>query len=85
MKSQAFHGEVWINAHEAVMEAMKAFESAASAGFPPAMENIAACYQKGDGVKADEKKAMLWRIRSKAARGDRAARAWLLQNDKEKW
>ena len=68
-----------------VMEAMKAFESAASAGFPPAMENIAACYQKGDGVKADEKKAMLWRIRSKAARGDRAARAWLLQNDKEKW
>ena len=68
-----------------VMEAMKAFESAASAGFPPAMENIAACYQKGDGVKADEKKAMLWRIRSKAARGDRAAQAWLLQNDKEKW
>ena len=67
------------------VEALKAFESAASAGFPPAMENIAACYQKGDGVKADEKKAMLWRIRSKAARGDRAARAWLLQNDKEKW
>ncbi len=68
-----------------VMEAIKAFENAASAGFPPAMENLATCYQKGDGVKADEKKAMLWRIRSKAARGDRAARAWLLQNDKERW
>ena len=67
------------------VEAIKAFERAASAGFPPAMENLAACYEKGDGVKADDKRAMLWRIRSKAARGDRAARAWLLQNDKEKW
>lgn len=66
-------------------EAIKAFKSAASAGFPPAMENLAACYEKGEGVKADEKRAMLWRIRSKAARGDRAARAWLLQNDKERW
>jgi TPR repeat protein len=66
-------------------EALKAFRRAASAGFPPAMENIATCYEKGDGVKADDKKAMLWRIRSKAARGDRAARAWLMQNDKEKW
>ncbi|MBO5939782.1 MAG: sel1 repeat family protein [Kiritimatiellae bacterium] len=66
-------------------EAIAAFRRAASTGFPPAMENIAACYEKGDGVKADEKKAMLWRIRSKAARGDRAARAWLMQNDKEKW
>ena len=68
-----------------VREAIKAFESAASAGFPPAMENLAVCYLKGDGVKANEKKAMLWRIRSKAARGDHAARAWLRQNDKEKW
>ena len=66
-------------------EAIKAFERAASAGFPPAMENLAACYERGDGVKADDKRAMLWRIRSKAARGDRNARAWLLQNDKEKW
>ena len=33
---------------------------------------------------ADDKKAMLWRIRSKAARGDRAAQAWLMQNDKER-
>ena len=68
-----------------INEAMVAFRRAASTGFPPAMENIAACYEKGDGVKADEKKAMLWRIRSKAARGDRAARAWLNENDKEKW
>lgn len=64
------------------LQALKTFERAAAAGFPPAMENIATCYEKGDGVKADEKKAMLWRIRSKAARGDRAAQAWLMQNDK---
>lgn len=68
-----------------VIAAMKRFERAAAAGFPPAMENIAACYEKGTGVKADDKKALLWRIRSKAARGDRAAQAWLQQNDKERW
>lgn len=67
------------------LEALKKFEIAAKAGFPPAMENMATCYEKGKGVKADDKKAMIWRIRSKAARGDRAAQAWLLQNDKEKW
>ena len=66
------------------IEALKAFEKAAATGFPPAMENIATCYEKGMGVKADDKKAMLWRIRSKAARGDRNAQAWLLQNDKER-
>lgn len=68
-----------------VIGAIKAFERAAAAGFPPAMENIATCYEKGNGVKADDKKALLWRIRSKAARGDRAAQAWLQQNDKERW
>ena len=66
------------------LEALRTFERASSAGFPPAMENMATCYEKGKGVKADDKKAMLWRIRSKAARGDRAAQAWLLQNDKER-
>lgn len=66
------------------IEAIKAFERAAAAGFPPAMENLASCYENGNGVKADDKKAMIWRIRSKAARGDRAAQAWLMQNDKER-
>ena len=66
------------------LEAVKTFERAAATGFPPAMENLAHCYEKGKGVKADDKKALLWRIRSKAARGDRAAQAWLLQNDKER-
>ena len=66
------------------LEAVKTFERAAATGFPPAMENLAFCYEKGKGVKADDKAAILWRIRSKAARGDRAAQAWLLQNDKER-
>ena len=66
------------------IEAIRQFERAAATGFPPAMENIAMCYEKGWGVKPDDKKAMLWRIRSKAARGDRAAQAWLTQNDKER-
>ena len=66
------------------LEAVKTFERAAATGFPPAMENLAYCYEKGKGVKADDKMALLWRIRSKAARGDRAAQAWLLQNDKER-
>ncbi len=67
------------------IEALKKFEQAAATGFPPAMENLATCYEKGKGVKPDDKKAMLWRIRSKAARGDRNAQAWLQQNDKERW
>ena len=66
------------------LEAIKTFERAAATGFPPAMENLAHCYEKGKGVKPDDKMAMLWRIRSKAARGDRAAQAWLMQNDKER-
>ncbi len=67
-----------------VIGAIRVFERAAAAGFPPAMENLATCYERGSGVKADDKKAMMWRIRSKAARGDRAAQAWLMQNDKER-
>jgi TPR repeat protein len=62
--------------------ALKAFLAAANAGFPPAMENVATCYERGKGVPADDKTALLWRIRSKAARGDRAAQSWLRQNDK---
>jgi methylase of polypeptide subunit release factors len=38
--------------------------------------------ERGKGVPPDDKTALLWRIRSKAARGDRAAQSWLSQNDK---
>ncbi len=56
------------------------FMKAASVGYPPAMENIATCYEKGSGVRADERLALEWKIRSRAARGDRNAQAWLKQN-----
>ncbi len=56
------------------------FMKAARAGFPPAMENVATCYEKGSGVRADERLALEWKIRSRAARGDRNAQAWLRQN-----
>ena len=56
------------------------FRKAADAGYPPAMENLATCYEQGTGVQADERLAMEWKIRSRAARGDRNAQAWLRQN-----
>lgn len=58
------------------------FMKAAGAGYPPAMENVSTCYEMGSGVKADEKLALEWKIRSRAARGDRNAQAWLRQNAK---
>ena len=44
------------------------------------MENVATCYEKGTGVQANERLALEWKIRSRAARGDRNAQAWLWQN-----
>ena len=64
--------------------AFKYFLRAAEAGYPPAMENLSKCYQYGKGVKADERRSMEWKIRSRAARGDRNAQAWLQQNAKTK-
>ena len=61
-------------------KAFQQFMRAASLGYPPAMENISTCYSRGTGVPADEKLATEWKIRSRAARGDRNAQAWLRQN-----
>ncbi len=63
-------------------KAFQQFMRAAELGYPPAMENISTCYQRGTGVPADEKRATEWKIRSRAARGDRNAQAWLRQNVK---
>lgn len=63
-------------------KAFQQFMRAASLGYPPAMENISTCYSRGTGVPADEKLATEWKIRSRAARGDRNAQAWLRQNAK---
>lgn len=64
--------------------AFRYFLQAAEAGYPPAMENLSTCYQLGKGVKPDERLSMEWKIRSRAARGDRNAQAWLQQNAKKK-
>ncbi len=63
-------------------KAFQQFMRAAKLGYPPAMENIATCYSRGTGVPADENRATEWKIRSRAARGDRNAQAWLRQNTK---
>ena len=63
-------------------KAFQQFIRAANLGYPPAMENIATCYSRGTGVPADENLATEWKIRSRAARGDRNAQAWLRQNAK---
>ncbi len=63
--------------------AFEQFMKAADAGYPPAMENLYTCYDRGIGVKKNERLALLWKLRSRAARGDRNALIWLQQNDKE--
>ena len=43
----------------------------------PSMENLSTCYEKGEGVERSESRSMLWKMRARAARGDRAAAEWL--------
>ncbi len=64
-------------------DAQRAFElffRAAKNGYPPAMENLSTCYERGEGVEADERQSLAWKMRSRAARGDRAAQDWLRSN-----
>jgi len=56
------------------------FSRAAANGYPPAMENLSSCYEQGDGVEKDERQSLAWKMRSRAARGDRASQQWLEQN-----
>jgi len=63
-------------------KAFQQFMRAAGQGYPLAMDHIANCYSHGNGVPADENLATKWKIRARAARGDRNAQAWLRQNDK---
>ncbi len=41
------------------------------------MENLAEGYARGEGVQEDNRLALEWKFRSRAARGDRAAAKWL--------
>ena len=62
-------------------EAVVWYSRSAALGFAVAMENLAECYDIGaGGLQRDAKKGTVWRIRARAARGDRNAMAWLIQN-----
>ena len=58
----------------------KAFEwfvKSAEKGFPVAMDNVASCYEHGTGVAEDLGKSLYWKMRFRAASGDRNAAEWL--------
>lgn len=61
-------------------KAVEYFLKSAKSGFPPAMENLCECYNSGRGVKKDAMESMAWKLRAKAALGDKAAAKWLEQN-----
>lgn len=57
------------------------FKRAAGMGYAPAMERLADCYERGaGGLVKSAKESTVWKIRARAARGDRHAIAWLSQN-----
>ena len=57
--------------------AFACFKTAAEAGHPEGMDNVSACYQFGHGVEKDNEQCLLWAMRGRAARGDKAAAQWL--------
>lgn len=61
-------------------EAVRWFRLSAARGFAPAMDNLSSCYDLGNGVRKDPQEATVWKVRGMAARGDRNAAAWLVQN-----
>ena len=58
-------------------EAFEWFEKSAGKGFPVAMDNLASCYERGTGTEADLEKSLYWKMRFRAASGDRNAAEWL--------
>lgn len=60
--------------------AMMWYRRSAALGYAQAMDNISVCYSLGAGVDEDSSLSAVWKIRARAARGDRNAVAWLIQN-----
>lgn len=60
--------------------AVRFFRAAAEQGYPPAMDNLSDCYRLGAGVEKSDEESLQWKIRARAARGDGAARDWLIQH-----
>ena len=61
--------------------AFACFRAAAEAGHPEGMDNVSACYQFGHGVKKDDELCLLWAMRGRALRGDKAAAKWLKERE----
>lgn len=61
-------------------KAVEMLRKSAEMGFPPAMDNLSECYKVGVGVEKNSMESMVWMLRAKAARGDRAAAKWLETN-----
>lgn len=89
-------GNVWgtVNYATAVMtgqgckkdsaRAIGILERSAAGGAVEAMDFLSECYSKGIAdIRKDPYKAMLWRLRARAARGDASAREWLKVNKAE--
>lgn len=53
------------------------FEKAAAKGFAMSMDNLSSCYEGGIGVEPDMQKSLVWKMRARAASGDRNAAEWL--------
>lgn len=58
------------------------FEKAAAKGFSMSMDNLSTCYEQGVGVEPDLQKSLVWKMRARAAAGDRIAAEWLKANDR---
>lgn len=57
------------------------YRRAAKEGFAPAMDNLATCYDLGaGGLEKSAEESTVWKVRARAAQGDRNAMAWLSQN-----
>lgn len=57
--------------------AHQAFRSAAEAGHPEGMDYVSASFELGHGVPKNPSLALVWRMKAKAVRGDKAAEEWL--------
>ena len=61
-----------------LMLAFECFRTAAQeGGHPEAMMYMSTCFDRGIGVNPDPEKAMFWRMKARACRGDKAAAKWL--------
>ena len=64
--------------------AVEILEKSSSKGNAEAMDFLSECYSNGLGkIRKDSYKAMLWRLRARAARGDESAQEWLKVNKAE--